>query len=458
LRVLYDLSGREQISKGASMATPRTWRDFSDAELGPELAALRSQRSDLLAKANRLLSRATVEGRDLTLEETREADALLDEAAALAHKLGNASMGEAQKRAGIAHAMLEQGKAIGGPEARSYQPGEYRALAKDDSVFEHLVGTGEIEERRGRPLSIGRAIVGLVTGKWDGAAEERRALSGSSDTAGGYMLPPELSATWIDRARAASVMVRAGVKVVPMRTASLSMLRVTGDPTPAWRGEGDPIATSEPVFGAAHFNARSLAVAVPVSKELLADAQNSAEVLESVLFAAMGLAFDEAVLDGDGVRKPLGIRRTAGVGTLSVGGAANTLHFAEAVGLVLQQNEVPTGIVLHPRTYSAAVDRAVDSTGQPLRLPPSLERMPWFQTTSVPTNLGGGSETFAVVGDFSQVIVGLRQNIEVVISKEGATADGRGFARNEAIIVAILRADSMLVREKAFCVLGSVAN
>jgi HK97 family phage major capsid protein len=458
LRVLYDLSGREQISKGASMSTPRTWRDFSDAELGPELAALRSQRSALLAKANKLFARATVEGRDLTAEETREADALLDEAAALAHKLGSASMGEAQKRAGIAHARLEQGTAIGGPEARSYQPGEYRALAANESFREHLVGTGEIEERRGRPLSIGRAIVGLVTGKWDGAAEERRALSGSNDTAGGYMLSPELSATWIDRARAASVMIRAGVKVVPMRTASLSMLRVTGDPVPAWRGEGDLIATSEPAFGAVHFSARSLAVAVPVSRELLSDTVNAAEVVESVLVSAMGLELDRAVLDGDGVRKPLGIRRTAGVGTLSVGGAANTLHFAQAVGLVLQQNETPTGIVVHPRTFSAAVDRAVDSTNQPLRLPPSLERLPWFQTTSVPTNLGGGTETAPIVGDFSQVVVGLRQNIEIAIAKEGTTADGRGFARNEAIIVAILRADSMLVREKAFCVLGGITN
>jgi HK97 family phage major capsid protein len=440
------------------MTTPRTWRDFSDAELGPELAALRSQRSDLLAKANRILARATAENRDLTLEETRESDALLDEAAALAHKLGSASMREPQRRAGIAHAMLEQGTAIGGPEARSYQPGEYRALAANESVLEHLVGTGEVSERRGRPLSIGRAIVGLVTGKWDGAAEERRAISGSNDTAGGYMLSPELSATWIDRARAASVMVRAGVRVVPMKTASLSMVRVTGDPVPAWRGEGDPIATSEPVFGAANFNARSLAVAVPVSRELLADASNSSEVLESVLFSAMALEFDRAVLDGDGVRKPLGIRRTTGVGTLSVGGAANTLHFAQAVGLVLQQNETPNGIVLHPRTFSAAVDRAVDSTGQPLRLPPSLERMPWFQTTSVPTNLGGGTETVAVVGDFSQVIVGLRQNIELTVSVQGTTTDGRGFGRNEAIIVAVLRGDSMLVREKAFCVLASVTN
>lgn len=272
------------------------------------------------------------------------------------------------------------------------------------------------------------------------------------------MLNPELSASWIDRARAASVMVKAGVRVVPMKTASMSMVRVTGDPTPGWRIEGDVVASSEPVFGKANFYAKSLAVMVPVSKELLADALNAADIVESVLVAAMALEFDRAVLDGDGVRKPEGIRNAPNVGTLAVSGAATTLKFAEAVGLVRQQNEEPNGIVLHPRTFSAAIDRAVDTTNQPLRLPPSLERMPFVTTVSVPATLGGGSDTVAYVGDFSQVIVGLRQNIEIAVSTQGSDSTGRGFPRNEALIVAILRADSMLVREKAFCVLTGVTN
>lgn len=441
------------------MATAKTWRDFSDEELGSELAEVRNQRNELIQKAKKILAVSTAEGRDLTPDETRESERLMDEADVLEHRLGSASMRDAQKRAGVTRYQQEQeGKPLNGSESRAFLPGEFRALAKDESVREHLIGTGEIAERRGRPLSLGKTIRGIVTGKWDGAAEEQRALSGNLGTAGGYMLSEELSALWIDRARAASVMVRAGVRVVPMKTASLSMVRVTGDPTPAWRIEGDPIATSEPVFGGVTFNARSLAVAVPISKELLADAANAADIVESVLVSAMALEFDRAVLDGDGVRKPKGIRTTTGVGTLAVSGAATTLKFAEAIGSVLQQNETPNGIVLHPRTFSAAIDRAVDSTNQPLRLPPSLERMPFFQTTSVPITLGGGSETAPIVGDFSQVIVGLRQNIEIAISTQGSTTDGRGFGRNEAIIVAILRADSMLVREKAFCVMTGVTN
>jgi HK97 family phage major capsid protein len=428
--------------------------DLTNDQIRTKIGHLEAERRDCLTKARKILDLASTEKRELTANESHESDTLLDNADSLAAKIKKYQRtldGETPRGTGGSISNPE-------PESRSFQPGEYRALAANESFREHLVGTGEIEERRGRPLSLGKTIRGLVTGKWDGAADERRALSGSNDTAGGYMLSPELSATWIDRARAASVMVRAGVRVVPMKTASLSMVRVTGDPTPSWRIEGDDVATSEPVFGGVNFNARSLAVMVPISKELLADAANAAEIVESVLFSAMALEFDRAVLDGDGVRKPKGIRNTTGVGTLSVAGAASTLKFAEAIGSVLQQNETPTGIVLHPRTFSAAVDRAVDSTNQPLRLPPSLEKMPFFQTTSVPITLGGGSETAPIVGDFSQVIVGLRQNIEIAISTQGTTSTGRGYPKNEAIIAAILRADSMLIREKAFCVMTGVTN
>ncbi|GDX99018.1 hypothetical protein LBMAG48_14220 [Phycisphaerae bacterium] len=433
--------------------------DLTRDQIRDMVKRLTQERSECMSKARRILAVATVENRELTPDEAGEADSLATSAEMLTKKIDryNATLsGDAPR--GENRTNHQPGDHPGQrPESRAFLPGEYRALTKDESLLDHFRATGEVAERRSRPLSLGRAIKGIITGRWEGAEDERRALSGSNDIAGGYMLSTELSAMWIDRARARSVMAQAGVKIVPMNSASMAMVRVTGDPVPAWRGEGDVIASSDPVFGGVTFNARSLAVSIPVSKELLADAANAAEVIESVLYSAMAVEFDRAVLDGDGVRKPQGIRQAAGVGTLAVGGAATTLRFAEAVGLVRQQNEEPTGIILHPRTYSAAIDRAVDSTNQPLQLPPSLRNLPMFQTTSVPANLSG-SNTVAYVGDFSKVVVGMRQQIEIAVATQARDASGRGFERNEAIILATLRADAMLVREKAFCVLTGITN
>lgn len=441
------------------MPVDNQFPDPTPAQYREKIGHFTHERKECVTKAQRILARATVENRELTQDEANEAEALTNSAEMLTKKIDRFRDHLSGDTPPVENRTNHQpGDHPGNRSERGYQPGEYRSLGKGESLREHLVGTGEIVvERRSRPLSLGKTIRGIVSGDWTNATEEKRALGNSSDIQGGYLIGGELSAEWIDRARSRSVMMAAGARVVPMRTASMAMARITSDPVPGWRSDGALIASSDPLFGSVNFSAKSLAVSVPVARELLADAQNAAEVIESVLESALALELDRAILDGDGVQKPQGIRQAVNVGGLAVGGAANTLHFAQAVGAVLQENETPTGIVCHPRTFSAAVDRAVDSTGQPLRLPPSLERLPWFQTTSVPANIGG-SNTVGYVGDFSKVILGLRSNIEIRVATEARDASGRGFERNEVIVVGILRADSMLIREKAFCVLTGITN
>jgi HK97 family phage major capsid protein len=442
------------------MTSPRTWRDFSDAELGPELAALRSQRSDLLARANRILARATAESRDLTSEEARESDALLDEAAALAYKLGSASMREPQRRAGEAHARLEQGKAIG-PESRESTIGdEFRALKPDEPFTGELRRLGELSERADPPLSIGRYIRAVVSGSWKGAEAERRALAGSNDIKGGYLVPTQLSAQVIDLARARSVCIAAGAVTVPMLTDSLSMAKLVADPVPQWRGEGSIVASSDPTFGAIRMSAKSLGVIVPVSRELMMDAPNAPAVIDAALTAALGLELDRACLVGiGGPIQPLGIINDNDVQTFNAGAFADWSDLADAVGRLLTQNERgPFAAVMHPRTFSTC-DRLVDSTGQPMQKPDSVRALRFLTTTSLPTNLGAGAnEAPVIVGDFGQLAIGVRQNLEIEISRDGQDSTGRGFQRNEVLIRATLRADVALLRPTAFCTLGGVTN
>jgi HK97 family phage major capsid protein len=442
------------------MTSPRTWRDFSDAELGPELAALRSQRSDLLARANRILARATAESRDLTSEEARESDALLDEAAALAYKLGSASMREPQRRAGEAHARLEQGKAIG-PESRESTIGdEFRALKPDEPFTGELRRLGELSERADPPLSIGRYIRAVVSGSWKGAEAERRALAGSNDIKGGYLVPTQLSAQVIDLARARSVCIAAGAVTVPMLTDSLSMAKLVADPVPQWRGEGSIVASSDPTFGAIRMSAKSLGVIVPVSRELMMDAPNAPAVIDAALTAALGLELDRACLVGiGGPIQPLGIINDNDVQTFNAGAFADWSDLADAVGRLLTQNERgPFAAVMHPRTFSTC-DRLVDSTGQPMQKPDSVRGLRFLVTTSLPTNLGAGAnEAPVIVGDFGQLAIGVRQNLEIEISRDGQDSTGRGFQRNEVLIRATLRADVALLRPKAFVWLSGVTN
>jgi HK97 family phage major capsid protein len=427
----------------------RTWRDRADDELGPELAAIRRTRDDAFANANVLLARAKSEAREMTSDEARSFESAMNEIEVLNARLDNSPLPRRSAPAPVG----------GRPESRAnlYSPGEFRSFGKGESIHAHLVETGEIERRNVHPLALGKALVAMVTGG-SRSEEESRALNGLSPTAGGYMVSDGISSLVIDAVRARTVAIEAGVRVSPMTSRDMTLIRVTGDPTPGWRNEGGLVASSEPTFGAARMSAKSLACLIPVSKELLDDAANAAEIIQTTLVNALAVELDRAILDGDGITKPLGLRQQTGIGTLAVGGAATTLKFAEAVGKVREANEVPSGIVLHPRTFGAAVDRAVDSTNQPLRLPPSLERMPFLQTTSVPATLGAGTDTVAYVGDWSQLIVGMRTGIQIEIARQASDSNGRGFGRNEVLILASVRADTVLTRATAFSVMTGITN
>ncbi|MGE3107324.1 MAG: hypothetical protein AB7G11_14000 [Phycisphaerales bacterium] len=126
--------------------------DLTNEQIQRKIDQLTTERRECQTKARKILAKATVEDRELTPEESREADSLMDGADRLSEKIAKHQKtlsGETPPgKGGIISAP--------GPEDRAYQPGEYRALAKDESFREHLIGTGEIEERRGRPLSLGR--------------------------------------------------------------------------------------------------------------------------------------------------------------------------------------------------------------------------------------------------------------------------------------------------------------
>jgi HK97 family phage major capsid protein len=92
-----------------------------------------------------------------------------------------------------------------------------------------------LEQKSGDLPSMGRVLRGIALGgqAHDAAelAEERKALGIGTDTAGGYTVSGALSSQWIDLLRAQMVLNRAGVTTIPMENNSLTLAKVTGDPT-----------------------------------------------------------------------------------------------------------------------------------------------------------------------------------------------------------------------------------
>lgn len=299
-------------------------------------------------------------------------------------------------------------------------------------------------------FGFGEYIRGMVLGS--NKPELRNVLAEGTDSAGGYTVPTILLARLIDRMRAKAVCVRAGALTVPLETNKVSIARLASDPQAGWRAENASVAESDPTFERVQFTARSLAVLVKCSRELLEDSVNIEDALLNAFAGSMAVEVDRVSLIGTGTPpEPQGIFNVAGVNSVSMGtNGAQLTGYSKLLDAIYElelDNAGPaTAQVMHPRTWRT-IEGFVDTTGQPLRPPSSLENLPKLTTTSLPINQTQGSASNAspiIAGDFKQLMLGVRTGLRIEVLKER-------YAENlQYAFLAHLRADVQLVHPEAF--------
>ena len=298
-------------------------------------------------------------------------------------------------------------------------------------------------------VGLGRFIGALLNGPKNDL--ERRALAEGSVSSGGAFLPAPLATEVIDHARIENVAFKAGVRTVPMANKTMRMARVVSDPVPQWRAENALIAESEPVFGDMTMDAKSLAVRFVVSRELLEDTPNMDALLRSTMAAGFARGLDDAIFFGTGTNnQPLGLANTPGLQVTSMGTNGGALtSYAPILDAMFALQTVNEGkvdaIVLAPRS-GRAIAGFVDAQGQPLQPPPLLASVPILATNGIPVNQTQGTASTAssaFLGDFSQMLVGIRTQLQITVLNERFAEFGQvGF-------IGWLRADVQVARPAA---------
>lgn len=286
----------------------------------------------------------------------------------------------------------------------------------------------------------------------------RAALTEGTDSAGGYTVPILLLGQIIDAMRARTTVIQAGAMTIPLDTQKTNIARLATDPTSAWRAENGAISESDPTFENVQFVAKSLAVMVKLSRELLEDSVNLNEALLIAFSGSMAVELDRAALFGSGTApEPRGIFNTTGIGSVSMGtnGAALT-SFDNVIDLVqvLQVAKAPdpTAAIMAPRT-ATTIAKLKDTTNQPLRKPEALANLPFMVTTQVPITQTQGTANNAsciIAGDFSQVMIGIRSSLRIELLRELYAAT------HQYAFVAHLRADIQVARPGALAKLIGV--
>jgi len=326
---------------------------------------------------------------------------------------------------------------------------------------------GPENSKRDQGIAAARFIRLLAAGKGDTERAAKvakqwgddfmaKALNESVFEAGGALVPEDFMTEIIELLRARTVVRAAGATSIPMPRGQVSIPYQSGSGTASYIGELQNNPPSQQQWAQLTLVAKKLAALVPISNDLLRDASPSVDTLvRNDLVQIMSLREDIAFIRDDGTNNtPKGMRFQAPAGHVNaISGAAladitNDLH---DMMLDLENENIPgvrLGWIFAPRTASGIM-RLRDANGNFVfreeMLTGNLMGVPFYKTTQIPTNLGGGTDSEFYLADFSSLVIGESMGLQISAFEGGAYNDGNavvsGISTDQTVLRAIARHD-----------------
>lgn len=284
--------------------------------------------------------------------------------------------------------------------------------------------------------------MGATYQPWD-SNTTKAAMSTQTGTTGGYLIPTEHHDEIMALATEMSV-VRPRATIIPMaaRETEIPYLDVATVPTAGdtaflgglvgrWTEEATALNETEPIFKQARLTNYELSGYSKISNTLLQDGGRGLEVFLRKLFArAIAWYEDYAFLRGNGTGKPLGIINWAGFISVTRS-AASAFALADYAGMLARwlpnYNTRTSCWVAHPTVLAKLYALVATSTmfvGDFQQTPAgrALGGLPFHVTEKLPALNTAGD---ILLADFSQYLIGDRQQIEVAFSEHA------GFTTNQ---------------------------
>lgn len=264
-----------------------------------------------------------------------------------------------------------------------------------------------------RNLDIGKYIRGVVTGKWDGAEVERRALT---TTVTGVMIPSVLSAKVIDYARNISLFTSANIPFIPMESNNLTLARVTKDPIFKFKKEGAEVEESDLNLEPVELKAKTCYGYSYISLEAIKSSQNLSQTIINAFSSAIASAIDKGMLYGQyngssyDEFAPKGIINDTDINSIEFTPSEGYDAFIKAIGKIKRENGTPSIYCMNADTEEM-LDLLKDSNGKYLEKPNSVNQLSKIVTNQLNSNGETGND--ALVFDSNAMIIGMQNNISI---------------------------------------------
>lgn len=386
------------------------------------------------------------------------------------------------KLPGIVSGAIE--KALGDGKSRSVgqfrgAPGivreseENSPYARKFEVKEHQKGIGAA--RLVRAFAFGKGDVekaAYFVGKMyndDLGDEIKKSLQAGDFVGGGALIIPEYASEIIELLRARTVVRAAGARVVDLSSGTLTIRRQTAGGTASYVGESENIGVTAPTTGDLVLVAKKLAALTPISNDLIRFTSGpSADMfVRDDLVMEMSIREDLAFLRDDGTQNtPKGMRYWAAAANITAtNGTTSTQIESDFRDLIngLEDNDVRLlnpAWFMHPsrKNYLRNLRDGNGNLIYPeIRGPnPTLYGYPVFTSTSIPKNLGGGTESELYFADMADMVIGESSTIEIEVSGDGSYVESgtmkSAFSRDETLIRVIARHDFVVRHAESIAV------
>jgi HK97 family phage major capsid protein len=293
----------------------------------------------------------------------------------------------------------------------------------------------------------------------------------STNTKGGFLVDTAYSADFIDILRPRVVIRAMGARTVPMPDGNLTTRKKTAGTSASYIGERLPAPKTAATVDQITMAAKRLTAIVPITNQLIRRASMNVQMMiRDDLVEAVSIKEDQQFLRGTG-------SATAPAGLRSLTNALNIFAANATVNLVNITNDlmklrlrvinanVPmteAGYIMSPRV-ALFLEALRDGNGNkafPEMAEGRLGIYPFMTTTSVPDNLGAGTESEVYFGDFAQFMIGDTEQIMLAASDVAAYDDAgtirAAFSNDETVVRVIAEHDTQVRYDLAFAVLTTV--
>lgn len=413
------------------------------------ITKLKAARAKGLDDMQAIIDAAGGEDRDLTADESAKLDALKAEDDKLAAKI--AQLEDLERRKAAAATPVPAMPAGTGAAAPTV-PAAPKVALEPGVQFARITQAlirGNMDQRAA--ANVAEQLWGSETGSIVANMEQ------STDTKGGFLVDEAISSDFIGLLRPRVAVRRMGARVVPMPNGNLTTRKKTGGSTASYIGERQNIPTTGLTVGETKLSAKKLAAMVPISNDLLRRASMQVDMMvREDLQESVAITEDQQFLRGAGsATAPTGLLNLCPAGNKIAANATVNLQTVTQdlakLELLLVDKNIPMttpGYIIAPRVEKF-LESLRDGNGNkafPEMAQGRIGNRPYTTTTSVPVNLGAGTnESEIYFADFAQVMIGDTMQVTIASSDQASYHDGTewrsAFQTDETLIRIITEHD-----------------